>query len=109
MASSTPTKPPSEASKMLSVNSCRMTRTRPAPMLSRTAISRRLAADLASSRFAVLAQASSRIKATTINSMKSGAEYCRRRFSRPPAPLRSVSLGRLARSPGVLAVPETQR
>ena len=50
----------------LSVSICRMTRRRPAPRLSRTAISRRRATARASRRLAMLAQAMSRIRPTIV-------------------------------------------
>ena len=58
MAHSTPQIPLKDASNTLSVISCRTMRNRPAPMLNRSAISRRRAAERANNRLATLAQAS---------------------------------------------------
>ncbi len=90
--------PPGSASSTLSVSNCRSTRRRLAPRLSRTAISRRLAAARARSRFAILAQAIARMKATMVIRTKSGFEYCRRSESTPDPPSSSQSAGRSARS-----------
>src|SRR5262249_8956257 len=70
----TPSKPPNEESKTDSVKSCRTTRRRAAPILSRTAISRRRAVERASKRFAMLAQAIARMRATIAMSTYSGFE-----------------------------------
>ena len=61
----TPPTPPSSASRMLSVRSCRISTRRRAPRASRTAISRRRARAWASRKLARLAQAISRTRPTT--------------------------------------------
>ena len=63
-----PAAPETAASTALSVISCRTMRLRLAPIAARMAISRLRAEPLASSRFAILAQAISRISATAPNS-----------------------------------------
>src|SRR5579883_2773272 len=80
IANKTPNAPPSDASITLSVSSCRTMRKRPAPRLSRTAISRRRAAALASSRLARFAHAIARINPTIARSTSSGLEYWRRKL-----------------------------
>ncbi len=67
-ASASPSAPPMAASSTLSVSNWRITRQRSAPMLSLTAISRRRAAARVSSRFAMFAQAISRIRPTIVMS-----------------------------------------
>ena len=63
-ASNNPTAPPARDNSMLSVSSWRMMRQRPAPSAVRVAISLCLPAARASNRFATLAQAINRTKAT---------------------------------------------
>ena len=98
IANATPKAPPIDASSTLSVKSWRITRNRPAPMLSRTAISRLRAAALASSRFAMLAHAIARISPTMASNTYKGFEYCRRSVLSPVAPSRISSSGSVARS-----------
>src|SRR5205085_422384 len=97
-ANSNPRAPLSDASRTLSVSSCRTMRNRPAPTLSRSAISRLLAAARTRRRLATLAHARARIKPTKVSSTYSGFEYRRRRLSSPPAPFLTTSWGRLALS-----------
>ena len=61
-----PSAPPVTDSSTLSVSICRTMRPRLAPKLSRTAISRRRAADRASSRLARFAQAIASISPTMV-------------------------------------------
>src|SRR5262249_50431604 len=81
----------SNASRTLSSGSCRITRHRPAPMLSRTAISRLRAVARASNKLATLAQAIARMNPTSAISAYSGFEYCRRIESSPPPPSTSFA------------------
>ena len=81
-----------------------MTLERPAPMLKRTAISRRRAADRARRRLAMLAQAIARMRPTSVNRMYRGFEYLRRSASNPPWPSFTIRLGRSQRVRAVLTV-----
>ena len=71
---------------MLSIINCRTMRPRPAPMASRTPISRCRADARASSRLATLAHAISSTSAATPISTKSGVAYCSRRNVHPVPP-----------------------
>ena len=75
-ASRTPATPPSRDNRTLSVSSWRMRRARLAPRASRTAISRRRAAALDSSRFAIFAQAISSTAPTAPPSRKATERIC---------------------------------
>ena len=66
IANNSPKTPPNDASRTLSVSSCRTIRPRLAPTLRRSAISRLLDAARASSRLAILAHASPRINPTSV-------------------------------------------
>jgi hypothetical protein len=66
-----PIVPPATASIVLSVSSCRSSRTRPAPSAVRTASSRPRRTSRATSRFATLAQTISRTKPAVASSTTS--------------------------------------
>ncbi len=83
---STPSAPPIPASSRLSVSSWRTRRRWPAPIPSRTAISRRRPSARASSRFATLAQAISSTRLAAPVSISSGRVSSWRQFAIPLAP-----------------------
>jgi hypothetical protein len=82
-ASKTPNTPAAAASSMPSVSICRRTRPRPAPIASRTAISRRRVVARPNSRLARFAHAINRISATIPISSRSGSAKRKRRKSNP--------------------------
>ena len=71
VARAMPSAPPRDASRTLSVSSCRMMRRRPAPSAERTAISRERPADRARVRLATFAHAISSTRATALSSISS--------------------------------------
>ena len=75
-ATITPSAPPTPASSRLSVISCRIMRSRPAPIAVRTASSRRRPSARASSRFARFAQAISSTHAAAPQSASSSSRDC---------------------------------
>ena len=105
LANNKPMAAPALASSTLSVNNCRIKRTRPAPTARRIAISFHRAAALASSRFAMLAQAISSASAATTISIASDRPYRERKsdllnqssLTATPCPARSAAVAKPAR------------
>src|SRR5436853_5578225 len=82
-ATNKPNVAPILASNTLSVSNCRIRRDRPAPMDSRTAISRWRAAPRARRRFAILAHATSKTEATNAIRQVKGTAKSRRTSENP--------------------------
>ncbi|HEX7085183.1 MAG TPA: hypothetical protein VF198_02385 [Vicinamibacterales bacterium] len=76
IASISPATPPASAIARLSASSWRTRRARLAPMAARTAISRSRSTPRASSRFAMLAQATSSSAATAVANRRSAGRTC---------------------------------
>src|SRR5581483_9146601 len=105
-ASNTPQTPPATASSRLSVSNCRMTRQRPAPSATRTAISRRRTAPRASSRPATLTHATASTQPTAPSSTKSGrrkSPVSSRMAGMTRAPVYLLVSGYCARNAAVIA------